>query len=155
MKKLLQSEYEGDPRFAPKGARRAMTRAPEAAAATREFRYVEPARKGLRERGRRTDGPRSGLAYAAGYAGLAYLFQQSALTLFAGVFGPTSAAAFLFVLAWGLCAPLAVLLALFAAIKIDRSENLRGGLPAIIGFTLGFVGTLDMIVVLIRWLEGR
>lgn len=80
---------------------------------------------------------RSGLAYAAGYAGLAYL-----LTLpLAGAHG----AARYFPL-FSLWAPVALVLAFAAARSLDRSRDKEGALPALLGFFVGLAGMFLLAV---------
>ena len=147
MRKLVQSSYDADPRFARAATRRAPP--PQPAPPPGDFRYVEPSRKVYREA---LQGERSGLAYAAGYAGLAYLFRCSAVTTLLETFEGSSTVAVMFILAWGLCAPVALTLGLRAGYAIDRTKGLRGRLPALTGFTLGLIGTINLCVELLTWL---
>ena len=141
----MQSAYEADPRFARPPMRRAP---PTPAPPPRGFRYVEPSSANYREA---FGGERSGLAYAAGYAGLAYLFRYAAAETLLETFGG-GAPALLFVCAWGLCAPLALTLGLRAGYALDSTKGLRGKLPALTGFTIGLVGTVNLSIELLTWL---
>ena len=142
----MQSTYDGDPRFARARSRRTTPTPP--APPAREFCYVEPSRKARREG---FEGQRSGLAYAAGYAGLAYLFRYSAQTVLITTIGLNSVALML-TFAWGLCAPLALVLGLRAGQRLDCTHGLQGRLPALTGFTVGLVGTINLCVELLTWL---
>ncbi|HZB46338.1 MAG TPA: hypothetical protein VE360_13880 [Pyrinomonadaceae bacterium] len=147
MRKLVQSTYDGDPRFA-RGRVRPLQRAAPAPP-QRVFRYVEPDAEDERAwRG----GERSGLASAAGFAGLIFLFRCS---FDAFVFNTTSlpaAAAALLVLAWSLSAPAAVALGLAAARELDRSPGMEGKLRALAGFTVGVVGVVKLFAEVDYWL---
>lgn len=85
---------------------------------------------------------RSGLAYAAGFAGLFYLFKASAVSFALWWLGPQGAAlAYL----WGASAPAAMALGLAAAAELDRSPQTAGRPQALLGFTVGLWGTLRLI----------
>lgn len=87
---------------------------------------------GLAREARAVTKRRSGLAYAAGYAGLAYLFTLP----FAGTYGATR----YFPLAslWALAA---LVLSFAAARSLDGSRDREGALPALLGFFVGLAGT--------------
>lgn len=91
---------------------------------------------------------RSGLAYAAGYAGLAYLFGYgfapathaaggSRLVALIGAYGEPASLPF-----WNLWAPAAIVLAFAAASSIDHARDRAGALPAVLGLVVGLWGTL-------------
>jgi len=91
---------------------------------------------------------RSGLAYGAGYAGVAYLFgyalaplPQAAYSTRLSAFLAAYAAPLPFAL-WNLWAPLALVLAFAAAYSIDTSRDREGGLPALLGLLVGLWGTI-------------
>jgi hypothetical protein len=86
---------------------------------------------------------RSGLAYAAGFAGVLFLFGRALLPL---VFSLTEgahglAAALLLLLS--LPAPLALVLGFAAAFTLDRSPRKSGALPALFGYAVGMLGSMD------------
>ncbi|HEV2861826.1 MAG TPA: hypothetical protein VGX48_12535 [Pyrinomonadaceae bacterium] len=98
---------------------------------------------------------RSGLAYGAGYAGLAYLFAFS--------FGPPWGWGFGFTVInpygvprliplWSLWAPMALVLAFAAARALDTSRDKEGALQALFGFFVGLFGTL--LLTLYVWVPG-
>ena len=83
---------------------------------------------------------RSGLAYAAGYAGLLSLFRYSFISL---------------TLILGLLAPLALGLSFAAAVSLDRAPWKSGRLPALVAFALGWQGSYTLLFLLDeiwRWL---
>ena len=91
---------------------------------------------------------RSGLAYGAGYAGVAYLF-GFAFGPFTQAVNGTRLSAFLSVYAaplpltlWNLWAPLALVLAFAAGYSIDTSRDREGALPALLGLLVGLWGTI-------------
>lgn len=84
---------------------------------------------------------RSGLAYAAGFAGLIYLFRYSFATLlftYLELRGPVGVS---LLLLWSLSAPVALVLAFIAGASLDRSPENAGRLPALVGLLVGFYGT--------------
>jgi hypothetical protein len=84
---------------------------------------------------------RSGLAYAAGFAGVAYLFRYSFVSLTLSGWRPASAlGAALFTLL-SLLAPVALALAYAAGASLDRAPEKSGRLPAMFGFFVGLFGT--------------
>jgi hypothetical protein len=89
---------------------------------------------------------RSGLAYAAGFAGLFYLFWPSAAALAWEWLGMSSG---LVALAWGLSAPLAMALGLAAARELDRAPWKVGRAQAVLGYLLGFFGTIALTLFLL------
>lgn len=91
---------------------------------------------------------RSGLAYGAGFAGLAYLFGYALAPLPQAATGSRLTA---FVVAyaaplpltlWNLWAPLALVLAYAAAYSIDTSRDREGAPPALLGLVVGLWGTI-------------
>ncbi len=91
---------------------------------------------------------RSGLAYGAGYAGVAYLFGFALAPLPQATYG-TRLSVFLDAYAvplplalWNLWAPLALALAFAAAYSIDTSRDRGGRLPALLGLLVGLWGTI-------------
>jgi hypothetical protein len=93
---------------------------------------------------------RSGLAHAAGFAGVLYLFGYSVAPLALTRWWFESGAWLL--LAWGLFAPLALALAFAAGVSLDRSREKSGALPALFGLVVGLWGTFDLLLVLAPWL---
>src|ERR1043165_9037039 len=96
---------------------------------------------------------RSGLAYAAGYAGVLYLFTCS-LTPFAHArWGVASVSGALLVLVWNVFAPLALMLSFAAGVSLDRSHEKTGALPALFGLFVGMLGTVNLLLVFSHWLK--
>jgi len=92
---------------------------------------------------------RSGLAYAAGFAGVGYLFRYSfaPLALPQAGRGWGLAAGLTFV--WGMLA-----LSFAAAVSLDRSPWKSGRLPALFGFLVGWYGVAAWLSLLDeRWLR--
>lgn len=85
------------------------------------------------ERPARVTRERSGLAHAAGFAGVLYLFGYSV--------GPL-------LVAWSMFAPLELALAFAAAVSLDRSREKSGAMPAMFGFAVGLVGTVNLLFAL-------
>lgn len=94
----------------------------------------------------RTRAPRerSGLAYAAGFTGLSYLFRYSFAPLVTAHAAGSTLAFGLFLL-WSLSAPAAVLLAYAAGASLDRSREKSGALPALLGLLVGLFGTVTIL----------
>ena len=90
--------------------------------------------------------PRSGLAYAAGFAGLAYLFHLPLSTLIFGQLGPRGWEGLLVVSTLCVTAPVALGLSFAAAARLDRSPETAGRLPAMLGFLVGILGTIKWLV---------
>lgn len=86
---------------------------------------------------------RSGLAYAAGFAGLAFLFRHSAASLGSEWFGLPWL--FLTYLLGGAAAPAAMALGLAAAAELDRSPRTAGRAQALVGYLIGLCGTLQLV----------
>ena len=96
---------------------------------------------------------RSGLAYAAGFAGVVYLFSYSLAPLALSRWWAASGAGAWLALALGLLAPLALVLAFAAGVSLDRSRGKAGALPAMFGLVVGLLGTVDLVLVLAPWLK--
>jgi hypothetical protein len=91
---------------------------------------------------------RSGLAHAAGFAGVAYLFQYSLAPLASVDWGLARTFASGLFLLWSLLAPAALALSYAAALSLDRSPEKAGRLPALFGFSVGLCGTVHWLFVL-------
>lgn len=105
--------------------------------------------------GRRVRAPRerSGLSYAAGYAGVLYLFTCSLTPLAPVRWGITSASGALLILAWNIFGPLSLLLSFAAGVSLDRSREKAGALPAMFGLVVGLWGTFDLLLLCASWLR--
>jgi hypothetical protein len=90
---------------------------------------------------------RSGLAYAAGFAGIVYLFKASAVAFAFGWLGLPAVFAYL----WAAAAPAAMAMALLAACELDRTPSLAGRPQALVGFLIGLWGTLHLVVESQTW----
>ncbi|HEX8294308.1 MAG TPA: hypothetical protein VF570_21310 [Pyrinomonadaceae bacterium] len=100
---------------------------------------------------------RSGLAYAAGYAGVLSLFRYSFAALALSDWGPASVLGAGLVLSFSLLAPLGLVLSYAAAASLDRSPSKSGRLPALVGFALGWLGSCTLLFRLDeiwRWLAA-
>jgi hypothetical protein len=95
---------------------------------------------------RRAPGERSGLAYAAGFAGVLYLFRYSLAPLALLQSPPTSGLAAALILLLNLLAPAALALAFAAGMALDREPEKSGVLPALFGFTVGMFGTAAWVL---------
>ena len=91
---------------------------------------------------------RSGLAYAAGYAGLLSLFRYSFAPLTLSGWWPAWTLGTGLTLAFSLLAPLALLLSFGAAVSLDRSASKSGRLPALVGFAAGWQGSYALLFLL-------
>lgn len=91
---------------------------------------------------------RSGLAHAAGFAGVLYLFRFSLAPLAAAEWGPAWAAGAGLVFIWSLLAPLALVLSFAAGRSLDRSPEKSGRLPAMFGLFVGWFGTVAWLFLL-------
>lgn len=91
---------------------------------------------------------RSGLAYAAGYAGLFSLFRYSFIYLTASGWWPVWVLGMALTLLFSLLAPLALGLSFAAAASLDRSPEKSGSLPALVGFSLGWPGSYALLFLL-------
>lgn len=95
---------------------------------------------------------RSGLAHASGFAGVLYLFHNS-LAMFLLPLAPESAVLYWLVVACGMLAPLALVLAFAAGVSLDQSREKAGALPALFGLIVGLWGSFDLALVLGPWLR--
>jgi len=98
---------------------------------------------------------RSGLAHAAGFAGVLYLFRYSLVPLVFAQTGETWMSAAVVMSVWGLLAPMALVLSFAAAVSLDRSPRKAGRLPTFFGFTVGWLGVAAGLSLLDeRWLAS-
>ncbi len=150
MRKLLQSDYVSDPGFGRARHEQPLQEASApfqlqsrtSALTNRTFISHESAPR-----------PRCGLAYAAGYAGLIYLFRFSFAPFVFGFPGYFGGLAPLYIFIWGMAAPVALGLAFAAAITIDRTPEETGRLPALLGLVVGLGGTFGWLVEAARMLN--
>ncbi len=91
---------------------------------------------------------RSGLAYAAGFAGLSYLFRYSFATFLFTNLGLKGLVGMTLVMLWSMSAPAAVALAYAAGVSLDRLPEKAGRLPALMGLLIGLYGTYRLAVYL-------
>lgn len=91
---------------------------------------------------------RSGLAYAAGYAGLLSLFRYSFTYLTMSGWWPAWTLGTALTLFFSLLAPLGLVLSFAAAASLDRSPREAGRLPALVGFSLGWAGSYSALFLL-------
>ena len=91
---------------------------------------------------------RSGLAYAAGYAGLLSLFRYSFTYLTASDWWPAWASGTGLTLCFAVLAPLSLVLSFAAAVSLDRAPSKSGRLPALVGFTSGWFGSYTLVFLL-------
>jgi hypothetical protein len=91
---------------------------------------------------------RSGLAYAAGYAGVLSLFRYSFAPLVLSEWWPAAMLGTGLVLFFNLLAPLGLVLSYAAAVSLDRSPSKSGRLPALVGFSLGWPGSYTLLILL-------
>ena len=91
---------------------------------------------------------RSGLAYAAGYAGLLSLFHYSFTYLTASGWWPAWTLGTALTLCFGLLAPVALVLSFAAAVSLDRAPWKSGRLPALAGLLSGWCGSYSLLFVL-------
>ena len=87
---------------------------------------------------------RSGLAYAAGFVGLAYLFGFSISTLVFDVLAMRGLLGVALVMLWSFWGPIALGLAFLAGMSLDRSPEKAGRLPALTGLLIGLYGTYQV-----------
>ena len=120
----------------------------ESGAEVRASTFVKPL-KG--ERHARVTRVRSGLAHAAGFAGVLYLFGHSLAPLALTRWWFASGASLL--VAWSLFAPLALALAFAAGVSLDRSREKAGALPAMFGLVVGLWGTFGLLLMFEPWLR--
>ena len=91
---------------------------------------------------------RSGLAHAAGYAGLLSLFRYSFAYLTASGWWPAWVLGTGLTLCFSLLAPLALALSFAAAVSLDRAPERSGRTQAFVGFALGWAGSYSLLFVL-------
>ena len=91
---------------------------------------------------------RSGVAYAAGYAGLLSLFRYSFAPLSMSGWWPASMLGWGLVLCFNLMAPLALGLSFAAAVSLDRAPLKSGRLPAVFGILVGWHGSFELLFLL-------
>lgn len=109
--------------------------------------YADPPVRAPRER--------SGLAHAAGFAGVLYLFRYSLAPLVFAQAGHEWTLALALIFVWSLLAPAAVALSFAAAVSLDRSPRKSGRLPALFGFVVGWLGLVTWLSRLDeRWLTS-
>jgi hypothetical protein len=98
---------------------------------------------------------RSGLAHAAGFAGVIYLFRYSFIPFALAHSRLESTAGALPVLMCSIFAPLALVLAFAAGVSLDRSREKSGALPALFGLVVGWVGTFGWVLPLLElgWMK--
>ncbi|HEV3470831.1 MAG TPA: hypothetical protein VG148_16025 [Pyrinomonadaceae bacterium] len=95
---------------------------------------------------------RSGLAYAAGFAGLVYLFTPSAAALASEWLGLSG---LLVAYLWGASAPAAMALGLAAAAELDSSPRAAGRAQALLGYLVGLWGTLRLVAEAQWWFRSH
>ena len=91
---------------------------------------------------------RSGLAYAAGYAAVLYLFRYSFLPLKLSSWWPAWTLGTALVLLFSLLAPLALALAFAAGVSLDRAPEKSGRLPALFALLVGWFGSYTLLFLL-------
>jgi hypothetical protein len=91
---------------------------------------------------------RSGLAYAAGYAGLLSLFRYSFAPLTMSGWWAASALGWGLVFCFNLLAPLALALSFAAAVSLDRAPWRSGRLPAVFAILVGWHGSYEFVFLL-------
>ena len=91
---------------------------------------------------------RSGLAHAAGYAGLLSLFRYSFTYLTVSGWWPAWMLGTLLTLCFSLLAPLALVLSFCAAVSLDRSPWKAGRVPALVGLLTGWFGSYTLVFLL-------
>ena len=101
---------------------------------------------------------RSGLAYAAGYAGVLYLFRFAFAPLALSGWWPAWALGTTLLFLLALLAPLALALAFAAGVSLDRSPERSGRLPALFGLLVGLCGSYTFLFLgdsyIWRWLAA-
>jgi len=98
---------------------------------------------------------RSGLAHAAGFAGVFYLFGHSLAPLALSCCWAASGACSWLAVALNLLAPLALALAFAAGASLDRSREKAGAMPALFGLVVGLLGTANLLLALAPPWLGR
>lgn len=96
---------------------------------------------------------RSGLAHAAGFAGVLFLFGSPLARFALSHWGLLADAAAWAAFACGLFAPLALALAFAAGVSLDRSREKSGAMPALFGLVVGLLGTVKLLFALGPWLR--
>ena len=91
---------------------------------------------------------RSGLAHAAGYAGLLSLFRYSFTYLTVSDWWPAWMLGTVLTLFFSLLAPLALALSFAAAVSLDRAPWKSGRLPAFVGLLAGWFGSYTLLFLL-------
>jgi hypothetical protein len=91
---------------------------------------------------------RSGLAHAAGFAGVLSLFRYSFLPLMVSDWWPVWTLGAGLALFFSLLAPLALALSFAAAVSLDRAPSKAGRLPALVGCALGWSGSYALLFLL-------
>jgi hypothetical protein len=91
---------------------------------------------------------RSGLAYAAGYAGLLSLFRYSFTCLTVSDWWPAWVLGTGLTLFFSLLAPLALALSFAAAVSLDHTPWKSGRLPALVGLLAGWFGSYTLLFLL-------
>jgi len=97
---------------------------------------------------------RSGLAHAAGFAGLLVLARPSLATLFLGTLGFHGTAGLLLFFLTGLIAPVALTLSFVAGASLDCAPEKSGRPQALLGFFVGLAGTIDWLAEVNSWLTA-
>lgn len=98
---------------------------------------------------------RSGLAHAAGFAAVFYLFRYSFAPLVFAQAGEQWVLAVALMFVWSLLAPAALALSFAAAVSMARAPRKSGKLPALFGFFVGWFGVLAWLMRLDeRWLTS-
>jgi hypothetical protein len=91
---------------------------------------------------------RSGMAYAAGYAGVLSLFHYPFMPFALSHVRLEAALGALLVAGLWAFAPLALALSFAAGVSLDRSREKTGALPALFGFVVGLVGIVELLFIL-------
>src|SRR5688572_12901165 len=94
---------------------------------------------------------RSGLAHAAGFAGVLFLFNHSLAPLAFSLVGESAGLAAALLLALSLPAPLALALSFAAAAALDGSPRKSGALPALFGYAVGLFGSVKALYAFALW----
>lgn len=119
-------------------------------AEVRAVTFVEPPRGGRLVRVTRE---RSGLAHAAGFAGVLFLFGEPLARYALSHWGLLAGAAAWAAFACSLFAPPALALAFAAGVSLDRSREKSGAMPALFGLVVGILGTVKLLFALAPWLS--
>lgn len=88
---------------------------------------------------------RSGLAHAAGFAGVLSLFHYPFIPFSLSLVRLETALGTLLVVGFWAFAPLALALAFAAGVSLDRSREKSGALPALFGFVVGLMGVVELL----------